>query len=145
MFGVTTAAATLDIFRPRVCEGSMIANLTRGIQSMGGVIAESGEEEVPLAVLSRQLKKKVSKQVNAFRLSGECCPNLIPPSRQDKIGWFLPRKGCSKGLGLKYLLLDLTIRHKFYCMMCKVIVSMPSSGVYGIKRHYQSVGYLRKG
>ena len=78
--GFTTAVASVDTFRQGVTEGFMIANLTQGTQSMGGVIPESGEEEVPLAVLSRQLKKKVTKQVEALRLSGEGCPNPIPRS-----------------------------------------------------------------
>ena len=69
--------------------------------------------------------------------------HFLPVVRMKKDG-FLLRKWCSKGFGLKFSLMDLGIRHKFYCMLFEIIVSMCSCGVYEIKRHYQSVGYLRK-
>ena len=58
----------------------MVGNVTQGRQSTRAVIVEFGEEDVPLAVLSRKLKTKASKKVDAVKLSREDCPNPILPS-----------------------------------------------------------------
>ena len=61
--------------------------MTQGRQPKRTVIVVSGEEDVRLAVLSRNLKAKGSKKVDALKLSPDGCPNPIHPSNQDESGW----------------------------------------------------------
>ena len=76
----------VDTSRPGGSEGSMFAKLTQGRKSIRAFIAGLEEEDVILAVLSRRLKTKESKKVDALRLSHEGCSNRIPPSKQDEGG-----------------------------------------------------------
>ena len=140
--------ASVDTFWPGASKGSLIAKMTQGTQSMGGVLVESGEEDVPLAVLLRQLKTKSSKQVNAFKLSDECRPDPIPPTRQDGDAWVFTGEMFRRvpfenvfDTGPEDPLENCL---KFYCLMCKFQVSKNSRSLSEIKRHCQSVRRLRQ-
>ena len=92
-------------------EQSVVASFTQVTQSMVTVITDSGEKDMPLALLWRKLRKSESKKTVPFRLSREGSPNPILLSSRLKVVGCSPRTCCSECHGLKYLLVDMKIRY----------------------------------
>ena len=146
--GFTPTAENLDLFRPGGSEGSMIVNLTRRTQSIGTVIAESVEDDMLLAVLSRKLKTKDSTQADAFMFSCEGRPNPNSHSSQDESGWVLSKETLQRVPWIEIVAIGpadpLRKCRKSYCMkICRVNVSIGFCGIYEIKGHWQSSGHLQ--
>ena len=108
--------------------------------------------DVPLAVLLQQenlRKAKARKKgVDLCNLPREGRPNPVHRCGTDDGGWVftedmlqrVPRvEGFPAGPEDPF-----HIRHTFFCMICRVNVSMRARGIYEIKRHYQSPNHLRQ-
>ena len=79
---------------------------------MEAVILGSGEEGVPLSVLSRQLKTTRSKKVDSFKLSREARPNPSLPSTQNENGWVFTEEMFQRVARVKFFTRDQKDRYK---------------------------------
>ena len=109
-------------------------------------IMSSNEDDVPMAALSRSLASKTEQKEVLFELSQHGRRNPIPASGRDEGGWVFTEEKRQRvpwanlhATGLTNL---LEKRHKFYCMMCKVNVSMRSCCIFEITRHLKSVSHI---
>ena len=107
-------------------------------------------EDIPLALLvqrEKHKKKKGQKKVaDPCKLFGKIKPNPFP--RCDSGSWVFTEEMLQRFPWAKLFAMGLEdplhSRHKFFCMICCVHVSMRARGVYEIKRHYQSANHLRQ-
>ena len=108
--GYMLTAASMDTFRSKGSRQSFVPNLTQWTKAIGVVGAELGEKDVPLAVLSRKLKRKESKKINQSKLSSEGHSNPIPASNQDETGRVFTEELLQRVSWAKCWLLELKIR-----------------------------------
>ena len=96
---------------------------------------------MPMAVLSRKVKTKETKNLN------QVVTRRMPGSR-DEAGWVSIEEMLQQVPWVKLFAIGredpLDSLHKLHCMICKVNVSMLSLRAFEIKRHYQSAGHLRQ-
>ena len=78
-----------------------------------------GRGRCAFGCLSRKLKVKGHKKVDSFQLSREGCPNPIPPSNADEVGWLHTEKMLQRVPWANVFVSgpesSLWNRHKVYC------------------------------